>query len=129
MSSISSDYVSTMVRPPMIFRREQIVVYSKPGCPHCEHAAGLLNDIIDRNKTPVVYFPLDQERDPSKYILWVNRLREGLRTIAPHHNTFPWIFFGDYFVGGYSDLKNLYIKGELAEIAHRNNLFLKEDDF
>lgn len=129
MSGKSSDYVSTITKPQMIFRRGQILVYSKPGCPHCEHAMGLLDDIVDRNKTPVVYFPLDKERDPAEYILWVSRLREGLRTIAPHHNTFPWIFFGDYFVGGYSELKSLYIKGELADIARRNNLFLIEDEF
>ena len=129
MSDKSSDYVSTFTKFQMIFRRGEIVVYTKPGCPHCDHTAGLLDDIVDKNKTPVVYFKLDQKRDPSGYILWVTRLREGLRTIAPKHNTFPWIFFGDDFVGGFSELKNLYIKGELADIAFRNNLFLNEDEF
>lgn len=129
MSEEPTDYVSTINKPSMITRRGEIVVYSKTDCPHCEHAMDLLYDIVDRKKTHLYYFPLDKERDPSEYILWVSRLRTGLQTIAPHHNTFPWIFFGEEFIGGYSELKDLYIKGELAAIAARNKLFLNEDKF
>lgn len=109
-----------------IFIKGTVKVWGKDGCPHCKHAMALLDDIVAGH---VVYTSLDKERDPSVYTLWLSRLREGLRTIAPHHNTFPWIFFGQEFIGGYSELHSLYISGELVDVAARNNLFLYEDDF
>lgn len=109
-----------------IFIKGAVKVWGKDGCPHCKSAMDLLDDIMVGH---VVYIPLDKDRDASEYVLWLSRLREGLRTIAPHHNTFPWIFFGQEFIGGYSELHALYVSGELADVAARNNLSLREDDF
>ena len=75
-----------------------IKVYSKDECIFCERAKKLLQEIN-----------LDYEEiklDPNgyeKYKKERNRLIE-----QTDHKTFPWIFIGEKFIGGFTDLKHAH---------------------
>lgn len=103
-----------------------VVVYSKEGCPYCVRAKALLRDILVEDKLIIV--ELDKEERPSEYILWANRLKD----VYPDHGTFPWIFVGQEFLGGFTDINRAYVMGTLETTMRRNNIdsdSLKEDDF
>lgn len=69
------------------------VIYSKEGCGYCRKA----KDFLDSKKLEFKEIVLDPTSED--YVV----VRDGLvgRT---GHRTFPWIFEGDRFVGGYGEL-------------------------
>lgn len=66
-------------------------IYTKDNCRFCTMAKALILDMVDT--------PSDLEiiNNPSEFV--VSGLKETY-----NHNTYPFIFLGNEFIGGYSDL-------------------------
>lgn len=76
-----------------------VVLYTKPGCPYCHAAMGLLD------RKGVEYTEIVASNDPAKKSEMVEK--SGGRM------TFPQIFIGGKHVGGSDDIHALDRKGEL----------------
>ena len=76
-----------------------VVIYTKPGCPYCYAALGLLA------KKGVDFTEIVASNDPEKKAEMVQR--SGGRA------TFPQIFLGNTHVGGCDDLYALDAEGRL----------------
>ena len=77
----------------------EITLYTKPGCPFCTAAAGLLK------RKGATYTEIVASHDPAKKQEMIKR--SGGRM------TFPQVFIGDTHVGGSDELHALDRKGEL----------------
>lgn len=80
----------------------EVVLYTKPGCPYCIAAMGLLK------KKGVAFTEIVASNDPEKKQEMIQR--SGGRM------TFPQIFINDQHVGGSDDLHALDRKGELDSL-------------
>ena len=80
---------------------KKILMYSGPMCNFCEAAKRLLN----RNN--LEYEVLD--------ISTKEGLREEMTKKSNGRKTIPQIFFDDYHVGGYQELRELEKSGKLAQ--------------
>ncbi len=80
---------------------KKILMYSGPMCNFCEAAKRLL----DRNN--LKYEVLDISTKDS--------LREEMTKKSNGKRTIPQIFFDDYHVGGYQELRELEKSGKLAQ--------------
>ncbi|MGV9006769.1 MAG: glutaredoxin 3 [Brevundimonas sp.] len=76
-----------------------ITLYTKPGCPYCIAAAGLLK------RKNAAFTEIVASHDPAKKQEMIQR--SGGRM------TFPQVFIGDTHVGGSDELHALDRKGEL----------------
>ena len=76
-----------------------VTLYTKPGCPYCARALGLLRD------KGVEFEEIVASNDPEKKAEMVAR--------AGGKSTFPQVFIGDRHVGGSDDLLALESRGEL----------------
>jgi glutaredoxin 3 len=76
-----------------------VTIYTKPGCPYCARALGLLRD------KGVEFTEIEAAYDPAKKQEMVQR--------AGGRMTFPQIFIGDRHVGGCDDMMDLEDRGEL----------------
>lgn len=79
-----------------------VAIYTKPGCPFCQHAKALLE------ARQVAYDELDVTRDPGLLIEMASRT--GGRT-------FPQIVIGGHAVGGYDELRSLDARGGLSLLS------------
>ncbi|WP_292035101.1 MULTISPECIES: glutaredoxin 3 [unclassified Brevundimonas] len=77
----------------------EVVIYTKPGCPYCIAAMGLLN------RKGVAFTEIVASNDPAKKAEMVER--------AGGKSTFPQIFIGDKHVGGSDDIHALDARGGL----------------
>ena len=80
---------------------KKILMYSGPMCNFCEAAKRLL----DRNN--LEYEVLDISTKDS--------LRDEMTKKSNGRRTIPQIFFDDYHVGGYQELRELEKSGKLAQ--------------
>ncbi|GBP16685.1 Glutaredoxin-C4 [Eumeta japonica] len=80
---------------------DKVVVFSKSYCPYCK----LAKEVFNKVKQPIKVYELDEREDGSDI---QNNLAEitGFRTV-------PQVFINGKCVGGGSDVKELYQKGEL----------------
>lgn len=79
---------------------EDVRVYSKVGCKYCDMAKCLLTQI---------QVPFSETRlDPSDLAKYQSETRALVSRTG--HRTFPQIFSGETFVGGYDDLERLVQK-------------------
>lgn len=76
-----------------------VTLYTKPGCPYCARAIGLLQD------KGVEFTDISAAFEPEKKAEMVKR--------SNGRATFPQIFIGDTHVGGSDDLAALEARGEL----------------
>jgi|TARA_Y100000294_G_C8371526_1_gene262942 glutaredoxin 3 len=81
---------------------KNITVYMGPMCAFCDAAKRLLN----RNNIPYKEINITIEEGKKDEML---KKSNGRKTI-------PQIFFDDYHVGGYEELRDLEKKGELLNI-------------
>jgi len=89
-------------------------IYVKAGCPWCDKAKFLLEDILDIEKISWV--------DVTKPLEHHETLKE--RT---GHKTVPAILVGEHFVGGYDKLVEELKNGSLmSEVLRTENRILKE---
>ena len=85
--------------PALIFRRvQQVSIHTLRGCPFCVRALGLL----DSKGAPYREIDVSEDRD--------ERVRVSGRS---GHKTFPQIYIGDVFIGGYEELRRLDESGRL----------------
>lgn len=84
----------------------QVTIYTRPLCPYCVRAVGLLK------KKGVAFEEIDAGFDPKKKAEMVAR--------ANGRRTFPQIFIGDIHVGGCDELMALERAGELDPMLERH---------
>tara|TARA_B100000029_G_scaffold476892_1_gene521396 strand:+ start:419 stop:673 length:255 start_codon:yes stop_codon:yes gene_type:complete len=82
---------------------KNITVYSGPFCNFCEAAKRLL----ERNNLTFKEIDISKE----------DGLRNEMIKKANGKRTVPQIFFNDYHVGGYAELRELEKKGELLNLS------------
>ena len=78
---------------------QPVTIYTKPGCPYCARALGLLR------QKGVEFTEIEAAYDPAKKQEMVQR--------AGGRMTFPQIFIGERHVGGCDDIMDLEDRGEL----------------
>jgi len=83
----------------------QVTIYTRPLCPYCVRAVGLLK------KKGVAFDEIDAGFDVKKKTEMVER--------AGGRRTFPQIFVGDVHVGGCDELMALERAGELDPLLER----------
>ena len=81
---------------------KNVIVYMGPRCNFCDAAKRLLN----RNNIP--YKEIDISIEDGK--------REEMLAKSNGRRTIPQIFFNEYHVGGYTELRELEKKGELLDL-------------
>ena len=81
---------------------QPVTIYTKPGCPYCARALGLLR------QKGVEFTEIEAAYDPAKKQEMVQR--------AGGRMTFPQIFIGDRHIGGCDDMMDLDDSGELDRL-------------
>ena len=81
---------------------KNIIMYTGPMCSFCEAAKRLLN----RNKLNYDIIDISTE----------DGLRDEMTKKSNGKRTIPQIFFDDYHVGGYQELRELEKSGKLQEL-------------
>lgn len=95
-----------------------VVVYSKANCSYCVKAKVFLKE----HELPFTEVKLDCESEayPAE--------RDALITRSKvNHRTFPFIFVGDTFVGGYTELVKAYETLRLHELVKTVGLTLEAE--
>lgn len=93
-------------------------IYSKNGCIYCDktknkfQTMGIKYELRDLSL-------LDKEQ----YSVEVNKLKD-----STGQNTFPWIYIGEHFVGGYTELIELITNNKFYSILKSNNVDIELDD-
>lgn len=85
----------------------KILIYSSNLCPYCFAAKNLLKK-LDLNYTEIVI-----DNKP--------QLKNQMISDSNGKKTVPQIFFGDFHIGGYDDLKKIYDEGEIFSMIGKNN--------
>ena len=79
-------------------------LYTKPGCPYCQDAKQLLDEL------GLPYEDTNVEETPE--------LQARLSSENNGYKTVPMIFRGDEFLGGFSELKALHESGQLVSASN-----------
>ena len=90
--------------------KDTIQIFSKDKCIYCDKAKSLLNDY----------------NVPFKEIKLSNL--DKLKEITNGHNTFPFVFFGDEFIGGYTELRHSMLT-DMPQKLISIGIKIKLDDF
>ena len=85
----------------------KILIYSSNLCSYCFAAKNLLKK-LDLNYTEIVI-----DNKP--------QLKNQMISDSNGKKTVPQIFFGDFHIGGYDDLKKIYDEGEIFSMIGKNN--------
>jgi len=80
--------------------KKEIKLYTWPHCPYCKSAKKLLDD------RGLEYTNIDIQNDVE--------MRRKLQEETNHY-TVPFIFIGDKFIGGFSELREIDFSGELKK--------------
>lgn len=73
-----------------------ITIYSKDGCPYCVKAIDYSHELVGEAATKVI-------KNPEQSVV------DELKATHDHH-TYPFVFVGTEFIGGYSALVEDYVK-------------------
>ena len=82
---------------------KNITVYMGPMCPYCDAAKRLLN------KKNIPFKEINIAHEEGK--------REEMLAKSNGRKTIPQIFFNDFHIGGYQELRDLEKKGELLNLV------------
>ena len=82
----------------------QVTIYTKPYCPYCVRALGLLED------KGVAFTEIEAGFDPE--------LRREMIQRSGGQATFPQIFIGDRHIGGCDEMMALERSGQLDPLLH-----------
>lgn len=93
-----------------------VTVYGKKGCSYCENAMNLLNTSVE---SKVQYIDVGEDKNT------VSILKD--RTNG--HSTFPFIFFGNTFIGGFRELVEVVETTSIMGVDTIHSIKLKENDF
>ena len=94
------------------------VIWSKPFCPYCVKAKNFMME----HKLPYVEKLLDPENDN-----YIDEKDNLITKAGKEHKTFPFIFLGDSFIGGYSELMNAFNTLKLHEMCKYHGIELEYD--
>lgn len=97
-----------------------IVVYSRPHCIYCTKAKAFLNE-KELAYEEVFLDPLEDDDYETK--------RDELLARAQGQKTFPFIFVGTEFLGGYTELVQAHGSLRLQELLNKDGLKVDENDF
>ncbi|KAJ3647259.1 hypothetical protein Zmor_024786 [Zophobas morio] len=103
MSSKKLDLVKKLIESDFV------VIFSKTFCPHCNVTKNIFED-IDQNFTAI---ELDRRKDCEEIQKVLKRIT-GARTV-------PRVFVNGVFIGGASDVKELYENGDLLKYLNNYN--------
>lgn len=81
--------------------KKEIKLYTWPHCPYCIGAKKFLDE------RGLEYIDVDIYKD--------NEMRRQLQRKTNHYSV-PFIFIGDTFIGGFSELKEIDFSGKLKEL-------------
>lgn len=93
-----------------------VIVHTKSNCSYCTKAKEFLKDLGVKYRE-TYYDPENADYEDMK-----NRLVE-----KTNHRTFPQIFIGDYFLGGYTELINAHSTLSLHEHLREIGITLDYD--
>ncbi len=96
-----------------------ITVYSKEHCQFCKKT----KDFLEKYKISFVEVHLDSS-DEERY---VKERDDLISRTGGHHKTFPFIFVGNQFLGGYTDLIRAYNTLTLHELCSKEGIVLEYD--
>jgi glutaredoxin 3 len=100
---------------------KKVVIFGISNCVYCMKASELLNNL---NVKPEM-INLDRNSNlKSNY-----KDIKDLLIKQTNNNDFPKIYFGTNYIGGYSDLYDLFTHNNLFEILKRENIDFIEEDF
>jgi glutaredoxin 3 len=93
-----------------------IIIHSKSGCSYCVKA----KEFMTTNNIPYeeIYYDADSEDYQDKKDELLSRT---------NHKTFPQIFVGDTFIGGYTELISSYSTLKLHELCKEIGIELEYD--
>lgn len=97
--------------------RKGITIYSKEKCMFCTKSKSLLS----LKKIPYTEVKLDPEEN--MYI----KTRDELVNVSKGHKTFPWIFLGEDFLGGFKELNHSFCIGSISPKLKTIGINYKED--
>jgi glutaredoxin 3 len=95
---------------------KKIIIYSKPECPFCDKAKLFFEEL----SLPYEYIMLD----PSSADYEARRDELKASTC---HRSFPFVYIGDEFVGGFTELIQAHRTNRLHELCERIGLSLAYD--
>ncbi|XP_072395712.1 uncharacterized protein Grx1 isoform X1 [Diabrotica undecimpunctata] len=88
-----------------IIKKDKVVIFSKTYCPYCQMAKQVFDDL------GVPYTSIELEvRDDGDEVQTILGQITGGRTV-------PRVFVNEKFIGGGTDVKALYEKGELQKLV------------
>ena len=93
-----------------------VTVYSKPYCPFCTHA----KNFLENKQIPYEVIELDPLSD--EYDKKVDQLITDTK-----HRTFPFIFAGTKFIGGFTDMVAAYNDLSFQRILEEQGLKIEVD--
>lgn len=96
-----------------------VLIYSKDECKYCTQSKSLL---INKN-IPYKEIKLNPNSG-DEYI----SMRNKLISDTGGHRTFPWVFVGNEFVGGFSELRHSFCTGSITPKLKNVGINYKEDD-
>jgi glutaredoxin 3 len=99
---------------------QSVILHSKPKCPYCEKAKHFLKS-KSLSFSEIIYDPLHENYDDKKNTL----------ISQTNHRSFPQIFIGKTFIGGYDDMILLYATQRFHDIyeSEIGIALNKDDDF
>ncbi|KAJ1821628.1 hypothetical protein LPJ56_001116 [Coemansia sp. RSA 2599] len=95
-------------------RDNRVVVFSKPGCPHCSAAKGLLQQYHERRGLRYIVIEMTKERD-------LQGIKHALGSLY-QRETFPSIFVDAQCIGGNAELQGLESSGRLAQLLESKGI-------
>ena len=99
--------------------KDNLVVFSKDKCRYCTQAKKLLSEY----SVPFKEIKLNPDNS-DKYI----NLREKLIKLTNGHKTFPFVFFGHEFIGGFDQLQHS-MATNMPEKLKSAGIIVNNDDF
>ncbi|KAJ1723378.1 hypothetical protein LPJ53_002282 [Coemansia erecta] len=101
----------------LTLRDNRVVVFSKPGCPHCKAAKELLQMYRDRRALRYIVIEMAKEKD-------LQGIKHALNSLY-QRSTFPSIFVDAQCIGGNAELQNLEDHGRLAQLFEEKGILAK----
>mmetsp|Transcript_8840 Transcript_8840/g.10580 ORF Transcript_8840/g.10580 Transcript_8840/m.10580 type:complete len:112 (+) Transcript_8840:105-440(+) len=93
-----------------------VLVISKDGCKYCVKA----KDFLKEQSIPYATEKMDPESDG-----YAKRRQELIDQTG--QKTFPWVFVGDEFIGGYTELQRSFDTLRLHDLLKKIGIELEED--
>ena len=95
-----------------------ITVYSRPFCPNCEKCKVFLKD------KHISFTEVMLDVDDASYIINRDFLIEKT---GNKHKTYPFVFVGDAFLGGYNEIVNAYATLKLHDLCAKAGITIDHD--